>query len=113
MKKILLVLAFMFVSCAPTIYQNNCNCNTQNTKDLFTSLTAILSQEKMQIKTSDINIGYLEAIAPPTRNIMTGGTYTNTWIIQFNDGKVNAYAKTLIETKQEMQETINDKNTKL
>ena len=107
MKNVIIILILLSLSsCTPTMYQHNCNCDAIDMKSLFTSISASLAKENMQIATSDINIGYLEARSKPAYSVLTGGTYTNIWVIQYENGKIIAYAKLLTETKNAFGVTL-------
>lgn len=76
--------------------QMTTNCASKSNAELLSSLSALCVREGMNIKTSDANIGFLQAETSPS--VIMGIRQTYIWQFNVKNGSVVGSAKAFTET---------------
>ena len=97
-------------SCGTTVYQLHTQCE-KSKEEVFKSITTLLLQENLQIKHSDMELGYIQAESIPQLNIWLGAEVQRVWVITYKENKIIASAKTITITRNAFGKTTGSAET--
>ncbi len=96
---IVAIVAATLTGCAQRPIQINAPCQTKPTKEIISHLSALVAAEGMQITVVNDGAGILQATTAEERDVWTGTHTTKAWSFVVKDGTVQAYAKTINQSR--------------
>lgn len=93
------VLTTVVAACAQRPIQITAPCQTKSAKEIIANLSALMAAEGMQITLANEQVGVLQASTAEERDPWTGMYTTKAWSLVVKDGTVQAYAKTINQSR--------------